>query len=100
MDEVVRRVETHFNRFFDDNKTAYIFTADHGMTDWGSHGSGSAFETVVPVVAWGAGIAKGRKRDIEQNDLTPLISALIGINIPTNSLVAIFYCFVWFLMFF
>lgn len=86
-------METHFNDFFHDKKTAYIFTADHGMTDWGSHGSGSAFETVVPVIAWGAGISKGRKQDIKQNDLAPLMAALIGLNIPTNSLVTILLLF-------
>lgn len=87
LNTVVDRVEILFQEFFKDNKTTYIFTADHGMTDWGSHGSGSAFETHVPVVAWGAGVSKGRKRNIKQNDLAPLISSLIGINIPTNSLV-------------
>jgi phosphatidylinositol glycan class N len=39
-----------------DNLTSYIFTADHGMTDWGSHGSGDNTERLTPFIAWGAGI--------------------------------------------
>lgn len=82
-------MEGLFQNFFSDNKTAFIFTADHGMTNWGSHGSGSTDETNVPVLAWGAGVSSGQKGIINQNDLAPFISALIGINIPTNSLVNI-----------
>lgn len=87
VDEIVRRVEAYFEEFFGDGKTAYIFTADHGMTDWGSHGSGSAHETQVPVLGWGAGFSRKKVTNLKQNDLAPLMSALIGINIPTNSLV-------------
>ena len=39
-----------------DGRTSYIFTADHGMTDWGSHGAGSAHETETPILVWGAGL--------------------------------------------
>lgn len=87
MDELVKRIETVFTDFFDDDRTTFIFTADHGMTNWGSHGSGSVDETHVPVLAWGAGIKRGQKHTIRQTDITPLMAALIGINIPTNSLV-------------
>lgn len=87
VDTVVKSVETLFETFFDDSKTAYIFTADHGMTDWGSHGSGSDHETHVPIIAWGAGISRGKVPEINETDLAPLMAALIGINIPTNSLV-------------
>lgn len=89
VDEVVKRVEDRFMNFIDDDKTTFILTSTYGMTNWGSHGSGSEHETHVPVLAWGAGIKPGQKRMIKLHDLTPLMSALIGIKIPTNSLVII-----------
>ncbi|XP_054012026.1 GPI ethanolamine phosphate transferase 1 isoform X2 [Hylaeus anthracinus] len=82
IEEVVQMTEN----FFGDHATAYIFTADHGMTDWGSHGSGSTDETETPLIVWGAGInAFNSRRDVEQVDITPLISTLIGASIPSNS---------------
>ncbi|XP_076638024.1 GPI ethanolamine phosphate transferase 1 isoform X7 [Colletes latitarsis] len=75
IEEVVQMTEN----FFGDNATAYVFTTDHGMTDWGSHGSGSTDETETPLIVWGAGInASYSRRDVEQVDITPLISTLIG----------------------
>ncbi|XP_076234121.1 GPI ethanolamine phosphate transferase 1 [Calliopsis andreniformis] len=82
IEEVVQMTEN----FFGDNATAYIFTADHGMTDWGSHGSGSTDETETPLIVWGAGInALDSRQDVEQVDITPLISTLIGASVPINS---------------
>lgn len=85
IEEVVQMTEN----FFGDNATAYIFTADHGMTDWGSHGSGSTDETETPLIVWGAQINASNYQDIEQVDITPLISSLIGIPIPINNEVRI-----------
>ena len=39
----VEELEEIFGR---DGRTAFIFTANHGMTDWGSHGTGMDHETV------------------------------------------------------
>ncbi len=101
----VAMIEDYFNN---DNKTVFVFTADHGMTNWGSHGTGMDDETLTPFVAWGAGVKTLRhhltnteiynllqdfdefsgslyKVDIAQADITPLISILLGNNIPTNS---------------
>ncbi|XP_028982358.1 GPI ethanolamine phosphate transferase 1 [Diachasma alloeum] len=86
VDTAIAEVMRQSEAFFEDNATSYIFTADHGMTDWGSHGDGSQDETETPFVAWGAGIAPTNlQRDINQADIAPLISTLLGISIPTNS---------------
>ncbi|KAJ8923996.1 hypothetical protein NQ315_006772 [Exocentrus adspersus] len=87
VDEIARNVTHLFQSTFRDDSTAFLFTADHGMTDWGSHGSGSSHETEVPIIGWGAGIKRsGRRQDVNQIDIAPLLSSLIGINIPVNSL--------------
>ncbi|XP_033216192.1 GPI ethanolamine phosphate transferase 1 isoform X2 [Belonocnema kinseyi] len=80
--EIVQKTE----EVFEPGTTAYLFTSDHGMTDWGSHGSGSKDETETPFVAWGAGISNNSERqDIEQADITPFISTLLGQSIPVNN---------------
>ncbi|CAL2029573.1 unnamed protein product [Caenorhabditis brenneri] len=87
VDSGIEKVQKLVDQFFGDNKTAWLFTSDHGMTDWGSHGAGSDDEVLTPFVAWGAGIKKGGpKLDIHQIDLAPLISSLIGVPIPVNSM--------------
>uniref|UniRef100_A0A8D3BS14 GPI ethanolamine phosphate transferase 1 n=1 Tax=Scophthalmus maximus TaxID=52904 RepID=A0A8D3BS14_SCOMX len=51
--ELVSIVEEFFGY---DGRTAYVFTSDHGMTNWGSHGAGHPSETLTPLVVWGAGV--------------------------------------------
>jgi phosphatidylinositol glycan class N len=98
--EIVGLCEAYFRH---DGRTAFIFTSDHGMTDWGSHGAGMDHETQTPILAWGAGIqrplqkkddlksdawplfSKTKATDINQTDVAPLMSALIGTNIPQHS---------------
>ncbi|XP_058060712.1 GPI ethanolamine phosphate transferase 1-like [Anopheles bellator] len=94
-----------------DGRTAYVFTSDHGMTDKGSHGSGNPFETETPFLAWGAGLRHWNRTGIEavdlrqnivsfleldgnsipvhqinQADVAPLMSAILGIAVPKNNL--------------
>ncbi|KAI9561539.1 hypothetical protein GHT06_012498 [Daphnia sinensis] len=94
VDQGIAKIESLINGYFKDNKTAFIFTADHGMTDWGSHGAGHPTETQTPIVAWGAGINtdqidplhwENKRNDMEQADIAPLMAALLGINFPVNS---------------
>ncbi|KAG5268150.1 hypothetical protein AALO_G00208790 [Alosa alosa] len=101
--EIVSLMEDFFGN---DGQTAYVFTSDHGMTNWGSHGAGHASETLTPLVAWGAGIQTAqratthpyedqyqhewkldtlRRVDVNQADIAPLMSSLIGVPIPLNS---------------
>lgn len=86
--ELVSLVEDFFGH---DGRTAYVFTSDHGMTNWGktgflkysvyfyfhhfllintagdlcvspgSHGAGHPSETLTPLVAWGAGVQRAQR---------------------------------------
>ncbi|XP_077348180.1 GPI ethanolamine phosphate transferase 1 [Lithobates pipiens] len=105
VDEGVKEMVTLIEDFYGyDDKTAFIFTSDHGMTDWGSHGAGHPSETLTPLVAWGAGIHYPRQNqlqhdvlskewnlesfqriDVNQADVAPLMTALIGVPYPLNS---------------
>ncbi|XAR51820.1 hypothetical protein NMG60_11006561 [Bertholletia excelsa] len=56
VDRIAERVYNLVESYFKDNRTAYVFTADHGMSDKGSHGDGHHSNTDTPLVAWGAGV--------------------------------------------
>ena len=108
VDREIERVVSMIDSFFGDNKTAYVFTSDHGMTNWGSHGAGLPDETMTPLICWGAGIevatattystlnfhdsysekwglGKYERVDVEQADIAPLMATLIGVPTPINS---------------
>lgn len=89
---MIRRIEELLKAQFLDQGTTYILTGLHGMTDWGTHGGGSATETQTPFIAWGAGIKrtgkKGQHINISQCDIAVLVATLLGIPIPTRSLVS------------
>lgn len=106
VDRGVKQITEMIENFYgNDEKTSFIFTADHGMTDWGSHGAGDHEETMTPLVVWGAGIAGPSKtqsgnreesailwglsnferKDVWQADVAPLMSVLIGVPVPVNS---------------
>lgn len=107
VDDGVKEIVSIFKHFYgDDGKTAFVFTSDHGMTDWGSHGAGHPSETLTPFVTWGAGIKfpqnvsaqqyedeflkewrleNWKRQDINQADIAPLMASLIGVPFPLNS---------------
>ncbi|CAB0011765.1 unnamed protein product [Nesidiocoris tenuis] len=89
VDSIIRNITTIFAEIFPDDKTVFLFTSDHGMTDWGSHGA-----------AWGSGVNHLRcpkkihpntwnvsadcMRNVSQADIAVLMSTLLGVEIPTN----------------
>ncbi|EFO19894.1 hypothetical protein LOAG_08601, partial [Loa loa] len=86
VDAGIARLVRLLDDFFADNRTAFLFTSDHGMTDWGSHGAGTEAELITPLVMWGRGVRGSTvKNKISQIDLSPLMSALLGCPIPMNS---------------
>ncbi|ESN91299.1 hypothetical protein HELRODRAFT_108298 [Helobdella robusta] len=106
VDDGVEKIVSMVEEFYrHDGRTAYIFTSDHGMTSWGSHGAGDLTETMTPFLAWGAGIRgpllkKLRddddggddwklndvvRTDVNQADISALMSTLIGVPIAKQS---------------
>lgn len=100
VDRIIWKVQKLFEDYFDDDgdqRTAYIFTADHGMSARGNHGDGHPDNTRTPLIAWGAGVASTQQRtgesqpkedeaqwgklanmerkDVEQADVAPLIAS-------------------------
>ncbi|KAK1310423.1 hypothetical protein QJS10_CPA08g01633 [Acorus calamus] len=61
VDSIAEKVHNLMEGYFQDNQTAYIFTADHGMSDKGSHGDGHPTNTDTPLVAWGAGVQNPKR---------------------------------------
>uniref|UniRef100_A0A0K0FR35 GPI ethanolamine phosphate transferase 1 n=1 Tax=Strongyloides venezuelensis TaxID=75913 RepID=A0A0K0FR35_STRVS len=81
--EVYKMIET----IYPDHSTAYIFTSDHGISDFGKHDDNSIYERQVPFIAWGPGVqVYRRKQHIKQVDIAAYMSSLIGIGIPKNNL--------------
>ncbi|OAV91203.1 hypothetical protein PTTG_04717 [Puccinia triticina 1-1 BBBD Race 1] len=111
VDQVVRGTQELLENFYGDDRTAFIFTADHGMSNIGNHGDGDPDNTRTPLVAWGSGIQKSmegtpfvddgslkldpyyqnwnlnmtQRKDVEQADIAALMAALAGIHVPSNS---------------
>lgn len=106
VDSGIADVVARFMQKFPDNRTAFVVTADHGMSNKGAHGAGSEDETDTPFIAWGAGISRGNhvdateKRsyvslddngvtvpvyDIQQADVAPFLATVIGTAPPVNN---------------
>lgn len=109
VDRGVQAVTKLVEDFYGDDKTSFVFTADHGMSDLGSHGDGHPDNTRTPLVAWGSGVARPvtsttgiapghedgfssdwgfdhvHRHDVEQADVAALMAYLVGVDYPVNS---------------
>jgi phosphatidylinositol glycan class N len=108
VDKGVEEITDLITTFYQDDRTAFVFTADHGMSDWGSHGDGHPDNTRTPLIAWGSGVAAPvltpggiapghdeyssdwgldhvKKHDVQQADVAALMAYLIGTEFPANS---------------
>ncbi|KAJ5090560.1 GPI ethanolamine phosphate transferase 1 [Penicillium argentinense] len=109
VDHGVQAVTKLVEDFYGDGKTSFIFTADHGMSDLGSHGDGHPDNTRTPLVAWGSGVAQPlttntgiapghedgfssdwgfdhvHRHDVAQADVAALMAYLVGVDYPVNS---------------
>ena len=109
VDQGVEEITALIDEFYGDGETAYVFTADHGMSDWGSHGDGHPDNTRTPLIAWGSGVARPqlsskttapghedrfsfdwglnhvRRHDVDQADVAALMAYLAGLEYPVNS---------------
>nr|XP_036575773.1 gpi-anchor biosynthetic protein [Colletotrichum truncatum]KAF6782397.1 gpi-anchor biosynthetic protein [Colletotrichum truncatum] len=108
VDQGVKEIAELIEKFYADDRTAFVFTADHGMSDWGSHGDGHPNNTRTPLITWGSGIAPPvlapdtiapghdeyssdwhldnvKRHDVAQADVAALMAYLIGVEFPANS---------------
>ena len=109
VDQGVHKITKMIEEYYGDDKTAFVFTADHGMSDWGSHGDGHPDNTRTPLIAWGSGVkgpvisrkekAPGHedgfsfdwgldhvaRHDVSQADVAALMAYLAGLEFPVNS---------------
>uniref|UniRef100_D8QID5 GPI ethanolamine phosphate transferase 1 n=1 Tax=Schizophyllum commune (strain H4-8 / FGSC 9210) TaxID=578458 RepID=D8QID5_SCHCM len=107
VDRIVREAEALLEDFYaNDGETAFVFTADHGMSVIGNHGDGNPDSTRTPLIMWGKGVRGPLpdstpsshdayslpwelghlyRRDIEQADIASLMSTLLGAEWPVNS---------------
>lgn len=109
VDRGVQAITKLMEDFYGDDKTAFVFTADHGMSDTGSHGDGHPDNTRTPLVVWGSGVAQPqlsasgtaaghedgfsadwgfdlvRRHDVAQADVAALMAYLVGLDFPVNS---------------
>jgi len=117
----VKLIEDYYGH---DQRTGYVFTADHGMNDRGAHGDGDPQNTETPLVAWGAGVATSRpaantqnpaprsvvdadrtaswglsplsRMDVSQADIAPLMVCLLSfVHSFSFSFSFIFFFFFW-----
>ncbi|KAJ4292194.1 major facilitator super transporter protein [Collariella sp. IMI 366227] len=104
MDNIVQQIYNAITTNDHLYSTLFVVCGDHGMNEAGNHGASSAGET-SPALVFMAPALKSLKRNlqsplpedesfqyystVEQSDLAPTLSALLGLPVPKNNLGAL-----------
>ncbi|PIK42265.1 putative GPI ethanolamine phosphate transferase 2 [Apostichopus japonicus] len=92
MDEVVQQIYEALNQGTPTHlPSLFILCGDHGMSDVGSHGGASPHEIHTPLVFLSGAFDSVTDEinlypEVQQIDLAPTLSLLLGVPIPLNSL--------------
>ncbi|XP_076075722.1 GPI ethanolamine phosphate transferase 2, catalytic subunit-like [Mytilus galloprovincialis] len=91
MDDIIRNIYQELSK--NDVPSLVIVCGDHGMSDQGGHGGATESEIKVPVIFLRTGEISSQKKkkdipvhEIEQIDLAPTLSLLLGTPIPKNNI--------------
>jgi len=102
MDAIIKQIYTAIELEDHLQSTLFVVCGDHGMNDAGNHGASSAGET-SPALVFISPKLRALKQDdrqsplpenedfqfystVEQSDLAPTLSALLGLPVPKNNL--------------
>ncbi|XP_022782149.1 GPI ethanolamine phosphate transferase 2-like isoform X2 [Stylophora pistillata] len=93
MDQVVSDIYNEMLHWHQQRKvpSLLVLCGDHGMSEVGSHGGASLVETITPLVFMSPLFENGggeefAMKQVQQIDLVPTLSLLLGLPVPQNSL--------------
>lgn len=91
MDNIIKRIYSAMFGWDQENEapSLLVLCGDHGMSDTGSHGGASSTETNTPLVFMSPLFEQGKgamlaKKQVQQIDLVPTLSLLLGLPIPQS----------------
>jgi hypothetical protein len=91
VDTVIEEIEMATRKYFDDERTLFIFTSDHGFPDIGGHGSADINARKCPFVAWGSSALNGERKGCDdtllQRQLAGFATSILGLSTPANNIV-------------
>jgi len=86
--DAAKRADKHLQDIastLDLSKDTLLVISDHGQIDQGGHGGTEAVVLTEPFVLAGAGVIPGHYADLEQVDVAPTLSVLLGLNVLASS---------------
>jgi len=93
MDNIIKRIYSAMLVWDQESEapSLLVLCGDHGMSDTGSHGGASSTETNTPLVFMSPLFEQGKgamlaKKQVQQIDLVPTLSLLLGLPIPQSSI--------------